>query len=80
MTIQSIWLSITLQSSTENYLLVFLFLIVALIFFAVFFYWWRSVSDEDLDEIIEADANQTSGPATFGEELSVAAKVEEEEV
>lgn len=69
MTAQSILLSITLQSSSMDYLLLFLFLIVAVIFFAIFYYWWRGVSDEDLDEVKEADANQTSGPATFGETL-----------
>lgn len=75
MTAQSILLSIALQSSSTDYLLVFLFLIVAIIFFAVFYFWWRGVSDEDLDKIIEADANQTSGPATYGEELPVSEAV-----
>ncbi len=76
MTLQSILLSIALQSSSTDYLLLFLFLIVAIIFFAIFYSWWRDVSDEDLEKIKEADANQTSGPATVGEEMLV----EEEEV
>jgi len=79
-TAQSILLSIALQSSSTDYLLLFLFLIVAIIFFAIFYYWWRGVSDEDLDEIKEADANQTSGPATFGEELPVEADIVESDV
>ena len=80
MTAQSILLSIALQSSSTDYLLVFLFLIVAIIFFAVFYFWWRGVSDEDLDKIIEADAAQTSGPATYGEEAPVSEEVAVEAV
>jgi len=79
-TLHSILLSIALQSSSTDYLLLFLFLIVAIIFFAIFYYWWRDVSDEDLEKIKEADANQTSGPATYGEELSVERDVAESEV
>jgi predicted flap endonuclease-1-like 5' DNA nuclease len=75
-TTQTILLSIALQSSTENYLLLFLFLIVALIFFALFYYWWRGVSDEDLDEVKTAYANQTTGPAISGEEMDVYAQAE----
>ncbi len=78
MTAQSILLSIALQSSAQDYLLLFLFLIVAIIFFVIFYSWWRGVSEEDLDKIIEADAKQTSGPATFGEELPVPVQASEE--
>lgn len=80
MTAQSNFLSIALQSSSEEYLLLFLFLIVAVIFFAVFYYWWRGVSDEDLAEVIEADANQTTGLAMVGENMVYEEEIEEETV
>lgn len=76
MTTQSILLTIALQSGSQEYLLLFLFLIVAVIFFAIFYYWWRGVSDEDLAEIKEADANQTTGPAITGEEMPEYAQAE----
>jgi predicted flap endonuclease-1-like 5' DNA nuclease len=79
-TAQSILLSIALQSSSTDYLLLFLFLIVAIIFFAIFYYWWRGVSDEDLAQVIEADAAQTSGPATLGEIAPVESSVSEDVV
>ena len=69
MTAQSTLLSIALQSSAQDYLLLFLFIIVAIIFFTVFYYWWRGVSDEDLDKIIEDDANQTTGPAMIDAQI-----------
>lgn len=75
-TTQSILLSTTLQSSAEDYLLLFLFLVVAVIFFAIFYYWWRGVSDEDLEEVIEYETNQTTGPAMTGEEMPVYAQAE----
>jgi predicted flap endonuclease-1-like 5' DNA nuclease len=79
MTAQSTLLSIALQSSAQDYLLLFLFLIVAIIFIALFYSWWRGVSDEDLDEIIEADANQTTGPAMIGTQIRADDAAEEEE-
>jgi predicted flap endonuclease-1-like 5' DNA nuclease len=75
-TAQSVLLSIALQSDSQELLLLVLFLIVAVIFFVIFFYWWRGVSEEDLDEIKEADAKQTTGPAITGEEMSVYAQAE----
>lgn len=76
MTTQSILLSIALQSGSQEYLLLFLFLIVAVIFFAIFYYWWRGVSDEDLEALKKADANQTTGPAITGEKMPEYAQAE----
>ena len=64
---QNIFLTANWQSNTQNSILLLLFLVIAVIFLVIFFYWWRKVSEDDLDDIIEADANQTTGPATFGE-------------
>lgn len=77
-TAHSILLSIALQSDLQELLLLILFLIVAVIFFVIFFYWWRGVSEEDLDEIKEADAKQTTGPAVTGGEMQVYAEAEED--
>ncbi|MFO7681579.1 MAG: hypothetical protein R6X34_16160 [Chloroflexota bacterium] len=60
-------LSVALQSSPTDYLLLLLFAILAVIFLSVFFSWFRAVSEIDLGKIIASDARQTTGLALTGE-------------
>lgn len=61
------FLSIALQTGSNDLLLLVLFAVMAAIFLVVFFSWYRSVNESDLEKIIEADARQTTGPALTGE-------------
>ncbi|MCZ7672577.1 MAG: hypothetical protein M5U34_38335 [Chloroflexi bacterium] len=61
-------LSVTLQTNLNELLTSLSFLVVAIIILSLFFFWWRNVSDNDLDLVKEADANQVTGPAITGAE------------